>query len=289
MILSPAERSYLYECLTQNPPIRPDSRSDHQFRPLEAKTSFLPGSNGSGRIRLMDGSECIVSVKSKVVIAEQHPSLIECDVEVSGFRDDSNFVSNIKFNLTSLLLQNFPLQYLKLTSKYSYKLYIDCIVIIHSSYPLSLLSFTCYLALKTTRLPLLVSDSNDEDIAELPTFSDDWNNAKYIQQFLKPGQLFQPPIFITMGAIGNNLLFDPSIEEEQVLENGIIISFYNGKVITPISNMNLATNSNNSNFKGLNQSLIIKSIKLGNKYGAIIIEALDNLIELDRDSDDAIF
>lgn len=289
MILSPAERSYLYDSLTQSPPIRPDSRSEHQFRPLEAKTSFLPGSNGSGRIRLMDGSECIVSVKSKVVITQEHSSLIECDIDVSGFRDDSNFLSNLKFNLTSLLQQNFPTQHLKLTSKYSFKLYIDCIVIIHSSYPLSLLSLTCYLALKTTRLPLLVSDANDEEIAELPTFSDDWDNAKYITDYLKEGETFQPPIFITLGAIGENLIFDPSIEEEQVLENGIVISFYNGTVITPISNINLATNSNNDNFKGLNQKLIVKSVSLGNKYGGAIVKALDMLIESDKDSDDAIF
>lgn len=281
MILSPAERSYLYESLTQQPPIRPDSRTEFQFRPLEAKASFLPGSNGSGRIRLMDGSECIVSVKAKVVPHAQHTQLIECDIDVSGHRDDLNFLSNLKFNLTSLLEKNFPTESLRLTTKFSFKLYIDCIVIVHSSYPLTLLSLTSYLALKTTKLPLLISDSNDAEIAEMPTFSDDWNNAKLINS--------SPPIFITLGAIGKNLIFDPSIEEEQVLENALIISFQDGKVITPISNMNLATNSNNSNFKGLNSELVIKSIQLGNKYGAAVIEALDNLLEIDKGEDDSIF
>ena len=289
MILSPAERGYLYDSLVQVPPIRPDSRNPHQFRPLEAKTGFLPGSNGSARIRLMDGSECIVSVKSKVVVTAEHSNLVQCDVDISGFRDDSNFVCNIKFGLTNLLHQNFPTEYLRLTSKYSFKLFIDCIVISHSSYPLGLLSLTCYLALKTTRLPLLVSDAHDEEIAELPTFSDDWDNSKLIQDYLKPGEVFQPPIFVTLGAIGDNLIFDPSTEEEQVLENSIIITYYNGKVITPITNMNLATNSNSSNIKGLNQSLIIKGISLGNKYCGAIIKALDNLIEADKDSGDSIF
>lgn len=281
MILSPAERAYLYDSLAQVPPIRPDSRSEYQFRPLEAKTSFLPGSNGSARIRLMDGSECIVSVKSKVVLQSKEPSLIECDIDVAGFRDNSNFVTNLKFHLTNLLLQNFPADYLKLTTKYTFKLFLDCIVISHSSYPLTLLSLTTYLALKTTRLPLLVSEVNDSEIAEQPTFSDDWNNARLIAD----GN-FQPPVFITVGSVGSSLLLDPSIEEEQVLENGLLVGFYKNRVITPVTNTNLATNSNNTNFKGLQQLLVVKSIALCNKYCPMIIQALDTLVEQDDDNDD---
>lgn len=288
MILSPAERSYLYESLTQKTPIRPDSRSEHQFRPLEAKTSFLPASNGSARIRLTDGSECIVSVKSKVVLTSQEPNLIECDIDVAGHRDDSNFVTNLNFNLTSLLSKNFSFQHLKLTSKYTFKLFIDCIVISHSSYPLTLLSLTCYLALKTTRLPLLVSDVNDEEIEEQPTFSDDWDNAQLLSTMFG-NDSFQPPIFITLGVIGQNLIFDPSIEEEQVLENGLIISWYNNKVIAPVTNMNLAANSNNSNYKGLNNNLIIKGITMVNKYCGAVTHALDTLIEQDDGNDGTIF
>ena len=284
--LSPAERSYLYDSLTQQPIIRPDLRSIHQYRPLVAKTSFLPGSNGSARIRTGDGSECIVSVKSKVVLMSQESNLIEVDVDIIGHRDDSNYVSNLKFQLMNLLQQNFPREILKLTTRYAFKLYIDCIVISHTSYPLSLLSLTTYLALKTTRLPLLISDVNDEEIAEQPTFSDDWDNAKLLQDCLENGKTFQPPIFITIGVIGNNLILDPSIEEEQVLENGLIVSFYNNKVITPISNTNFAVNSNNSNFKGLKQSLVVKSIALCNKYCPSIVKALDNLIEEDNDEND---
>lgn len=288
MILSPAERSYLYDSLTQATPIRPDSRSDHQFRPLEAKTSFLPASNGSARIRLMDGSECIVSVKSKVVLISQENNLIECDIDVAGHRDDSNFVTNLNFNLTNLLSKNFPFQYLRLTSKYTFKLFIDCIVISHSSYPLSLLSLTCYLALKTTKLPLLVSDVNDEEIEEQPTFSDDWDNAQLLSTMIKY-ESFSPPIFITLGVIGQNLIFDPTIEEEQVLENGLIVSWHNNKVIAPVSNMNLAANSNNANYKGLNNKIIIRGISMVNKYCGAITHALDTLIEQDDENDGTIF
>lgn len=285
MILSPAERSFLFDSLTQSPPVRPDSRSDHRYRPLEAKTSFLPGSNGSARIRLIDGSECIVSVKTKVVLSARESNLIECDVDVSGYRDDSNFVGNLKFNLTNLLVKNFPFEYLKLTSKYSFKIFLDCIIISHSSYPLSLLSLTCYLALKTTRLPLLVSEIDDSQVEEQPTFSDDWENSQLLSTIIKEDN-FQPPIFITLGVVGDNLLFDPSLEEEQVLENGLIIGWFDNKVITPISNINLAVNSNNSNFKGLKAQTFIKATAMVNKYCGAIVHALDTLIEQDQDDND---
>ena len=163
---------------------------------------------------------------------QQGHNLIEVDIDIVGHRDDSNYVANLKFQLTNLLQQNFPFEVLKLTSKYTFKLYIDCIIISHSCYPLSLISITNYLALKTTRLPLLISDVNDEEIAELPTFSDDWENAKLIQDYHLNDNTrgwiineISTTNFITIGVIGKNLILDPSFEEEQVLENGLIISF----------------------------------------------------------------
>ncbi|KAI5966112.1 RRP42 [Candida margitis] len=295
MLLSPAEKQYLYDSLSQSSVIRPDSRSIHQYRPLEATTSFLPGSNGSARIRLSDGSECLISVKSKVVSIDPDASkdnlsnLIDVDVDIVGYRDDSNYITNLKFQLINLLHQNFPHLVLQLTSRYAFKLFIDCIIISHSSYPLSLISLATYLALKTTRLPLLVSDPNDLQVAEYPTFSDDWDNARTIEEILVDKQIgteFKPPIFITIGVVGKNLLFDPSVEEEQVLENGVIVSFYNNKVITPIANANFAINSNNSNFKGLNKTVLMKCITLCNQYCPAIVKALDTLIEQEGDQND---
>jgi exosome complex component RRP42 len=284
-MLSPAERSFLHDSLIRLPPIRPDRRADYQFRPLEAKTGFLPGSNGSARIRLMDGSECIISVKSKVVITALESALIECDVDISGHRDDSNYVSNLKYNLETVLLENFPTGCLNLTTKYSYKLFIDCIVISHALYPLGLMSLACYLALKTSRLPLLISEVNDADIEEQPTFSDDWDEARNLAEMPD----FHPPISIVAGVIGSNILFDPSAEEVQVLENGLLLTWYNGKVISPVSNINLATNSKNTNFKGLGPHLITKSISMAQNYCGDIVKALDSVIDLENNAPDTIF
>lgn len=291
MILSPAERAYLHDSLVQKPSIRPDARAEHQFRPLEAKTSFLPGSNGSSRIRLADGAECIVSVKSKVVYTAKENSLLECDIDIQGYRDDSNFVANLKYNMINVLHKNFPFEALKLTSKYSYKLFIDCIVISHSTYPLTLISFATYLALKTTRLPLLISEIDDEEVEEQPTFSDDWEDSRFLGDVdgKANGANFQPPILIDVGVIGNNLLFDPSLEEEQVLENGLIVSFYNNKALTPIMNMSFSLNSNKDNYKGINKAHIFKALGMVNKYCGAVVHALDTLIEQDDEVDGTIF
>lgn len=64
--LSPAELSYLHTSLSQTPPIRPDSRSPTQFRPLVAETDILPSTNGSARICFADGTEAVVGVKAEV-------------------------------------------------------------------------------------------------------------------------------------------------------------------------------------------------------------------------------
>lgn len=281
MLLSPAERLYLYDSLVQTPPVRPDARNTYQFRPLEAKTNFLLGSNGSSRLRMSDGGECIVSVKSKVVKIDETPNLLEVDVDVLGFRDDSNFVSTLKYHLTSLLNKNFPFESLRLTKKYAFKLFIDCIVVSNTSHPLTIMSLAIYLALKTTKLPKLVSEIDDEEVEEQPTFSDDWEDARLLQEIINAD--FQPPIYITLGIIGDNMIFDPSIEEEQVLENGLIISFYNGSAQTPVQNISLALNSNKNNYKGLKPNRIIESISMVNEYCGNIVKALDILIEQDDD------
>lgn len=285
MFLSPAERSYFYDSLIQKPPIRPDGRTALQMRPLEAKTQFLPASNGSARIRMADGSECIVSVKLKVVLIAKESNLIECDIDVAGVRSDSNYVANLKYNLTSLYSKNFPTHKLHLTKKYAYKLFVDCVVISHMLHPLTLLTMAAYLALKSTKLPLLVSEVDDEEIEEQPTFSDDWELAQDLESFLKV-ELFQPPLIITFGVVGSNLLLDPTVQEELALDNGLLMGWHDGKVISPIFNHNLATNSNNVNFKGMSPKVVFEATAMGSRCCPQVVEALDKLVENDENDHD---
>ncbi|MCJ1259417.1 hypothetical protein MMC24_007254 [Lignoscripta atroalba] len=74
VLLSPAELSYLHSSLSLAPPLRPDSRSPTQFRPLIAETDILPGTNGSARICFADGTEAIVGVKAEVEKSSPRPS-----------------------------------------------------------------------------------------------------------------------------------------------------------------------------------------------------------------------
>lgn len=64
--LSPAELAFLHSSLSATPPIRPDSRTAVQFRPLTAETDVLPSTNGSAHLSFSDGSEAIVGVKAEV-------------------------------------------------------------------------------------------------------------------------------------------------------------------------------------------------------------------------------
>ncbi|ODQ80683.1 hypothetical protein BABINDRAFT_160919 [Babjeviella inositovora NRRL Y-12698] len=270
MKLSPAERSYLHDSLALQPPIRPDARSPAQFRPLEASISFLPSSNGSARIRLSDGSECIVSVKSKVVLTANVSSLILVDVDVSGYRDDSNFVSNLNYHLQSILNSHFPTAVLRLTSRYSFKIFVDCVVLLHTSYPLGLLSLTTYLALKTTSLPKLVSEVNDEEVEEQPTFSDDWDQSTPL---IPTNSTFQPPLLFVVAVVGDNVFIDPSREEQEVSENGMIIGYETQGVISPFNNISLSDRE----VKGMKLLHVIKAHLLVKKCGEEVLKALNSV------------
>lgn len=103
MSLSVAEKSYLYDSLASTPSIRPDGRLPHQFRPIEIFTDFLPSSNGSSRIIASDGSECIVSIKSKVVDHHVENELLQVDVDIAGQRDDALVVETITSLLNKVL------------------------------------------------------------------------------------------------------------------------------------------------------------------------------------------
>lgn len=65
-LLSPSELAFLTTSLTLTPPIRPDSRTSTQFRPLVAELDILPSCNGSARMVWADGAECVAGIKAEV-------------------------------------------------------------------------------------------------------------------------------------------------------------------------------------------------------------------------------
>lgn len=261
MILSATERTYLYESLSQSPPIRPDGRTNNQFRPIQSQVGFLESSNGSAKITLSDGSECIVSIKAKVVEKTQEPDLVSVDVDVAGEREDSPFVLNLTSTLQSLYSKHIPKESLNLTSKFAYKVYIDILVIATYSYPLTLMSFATYLALQSTFLPKITSSVDDKEIEEQPTFHDyEFNKLQ-----------LKVPVVFTVVIIGVNYIIDPSAHEMEICDNGLIVSWFDGKAISPLESVKL----NDSNVKSVKPDLILKSVELVAGIANTVITALD--------------
>ncbi|AMD20067.1 HCL084Cp [Eremothecium sinecaudum] len=261
MVLSITEKSYLIDSLSCNPPIRPDGRSSNQFRPIEISTEFLSSSNGSSRIILSDGSECIVSVKSKVVDFNLDPELVVVDVDIAGHRDDSVFVRSIVSMLNNLILRDFNMEKLHLTKRYGFKLFVDVLVLCSSSYPLTPISLAIYSALNSTYLPKLVSNKDDLQIDELPMFHDfDFEKLQV-----------DVPLLFTVAVIDDVVVVDPSSMEDEVACNGLVITWSNGTVCAPIRSIGL----NEDYSSGFDVKHIMMAIDVIKECAPKVVKALN--------------
>ena len=244
---SPAELAYLYKSLTLTPPIRSDSRTDTQFRPLTAETDLLPLTNGSAHLSFSDGSEALVGVKADVertahTEAEDGEgtqkgdlSWVSLAVDLPTLRDDDlnlAFLSEmLRESLVSSSTPSLP-DALVINRNWHWKLYIDVKLLSPYSLsdPLPLLSLTTHLALLSTRLPKLKSQGEED-----PMFDDDWEASTYLYQWARKGKgrvagsdgrkaLSRPPVTLQVMAVGGNAIFDPSREELAVADGIFAIS-----------------------------------------------------------------
>ncbi|KAG4429557.1 hypothetical protein IFR05_014966 [Cadophora sp. M221] len=245
ILLSPAELSYLHTSLSLTPPIRPDSRTAAQFRPLIAESNILPGTNGSARICFADGTEAVVGVKAEV--ERSRPSYqvlggedgdegrgngqeekgrglnewVEIAVEIPGFRDDDSMPIFLGALLAEALLADGEFTgRLWINERFHWKLYLDILLLSQPlSYPLPLLSLTTHLALLSTRLPKLKSEG-DED----PLFDDDWDASVFVYPRDVQALHARPPVTLLVMAVKDNIIFDPSKEELAVAEVVLAVS-----------------------------------------------------------------
>lgn len=263
MVLSVTEKAFLADSLKADPVIRPDGREAYQNRPIELFVNFLPSSNGSSRIIASDGSECIVSVKSKVVDHTLEDELIEVDVDIVGYRDGSLLVESTSSFLKKALRlgETVERKSLQLTTKYSFKLYIDILVISCNSNPTSLISFGMYTALKSTYLPKLISSYDDLQVEELPTFHD------YDLVKLE----IDPPVVFLLAIVGDNIILDPAANECEVANNGLLLTWSNGKIVSPVRTIAL----NDTHLEGFDQNIIKLAYEMVTQYAPEIVRALD--------------
>lgn len=264
MGLSVTEKLYLYDSLTSNPVVRPDGRKSHQFRPIEVFTDFLPSANGSSRIIASDGSECIVSIKAKVIDHTVEDELIHVEIDIAGQRDDSPQVETMTSLLNNVLEPRggIDVSKLKLTKRYSFKIFIDVLLLSSASHPVSLISMAIHSALNSTYLPKLVSSFDDLEVEELPTFHD---------YDLVRLELSAPVVFVA-AIVGDSILMDAAAAESEVSNNGLIITWSNGKAISPIRTVAL----NDSNVKGFDPKILQKAITMVEEYAPDVLRALNN-------------
>lgn len=155
--LSPAELSYLYTSLSQDPPVRPDGRAPTQFRPLVAETDILPSANGSARICFADGTEAIVGVKAEVEKTGRRGGIsgvrkdaaaddvemgggddaheregkgeetwLDVSIDIPGMRDDDALPVFLAAMLTEALLADGDVKdRLWINSRFHWRLYVD--------------------------------------------------------------------------------------------------------------------------------------------------------------------
>ncbi|KAK8143107.1 hypothetical protein G3M48_007709 [Beauveria asiatica] len=256
-LFSPAELAYLRSSLSLHPPIRPDGRDPRQFRPLTAETGVLPGTHGSARVCLADGTEAIVGVKAEMErtvegragaedrleevetqragdeaearerTRQGREGWLEITVEIPGQRDDEAATVFLAEMLREALLADGEFAgKLWINRRFHWRLYLDVLLISPPlSYPLPLLSLTTHLALLSTRLPRLKSEG-DED----PMFDDDWDASTFL--YPRGGDdarrrstvSSRPPITLLVVAIEANVIFDPSREELAVADTALAVS-----------------------------------------------------------------
>lgn len=175
------------------------------------------------------------------------PDWISLNVDISTLRDDDallNFLSEMLREplLTASTQQNTSLvDALVINSNWHWHLHIDILLLspfsaAGTSYPLPLLSLATHLALRSTRLPKLKSQGEED-----PLVDDDWESSAYlfparpkakrkaqhdplaiskqVEQMMR-----MPPITLLVMTAGSNIIFDPSHSELAVADAVLAVS-----------------------------------------------------------------
>jgi exosome complex component RRP42 len=174
------------------------------------------------------------------------PDWISLNVDISTLRDDDALLNFLSEMLREPLLtaSNRPntclVDALVINNNWHWHLHIDILLLspfsaAGTSYPLPLLSLATHLALRSTRLPKLKSQGEED-----PLVDDDWESSIYLfsprskgkrkgqhdpsttSQPAEPMRL--PPITLLVMTAGPNIIFDPSHSELAVADAVLAIS-----------------------------------------------------------------
>lgn len=280
MLLSVAEKRFIYEGLLQSPPARPDLRNAIQYREINVSTDVLKSSNGSAWINMKDGSECVSSCSVAIKKSEEAHFNVECEVSIFGLKEENELAQKLKLYLELMYQKNTNRDMFKINNKHCYTIKVECVVLKYTNNPISIISFANYIALKRTRVPGFCDSVNFGDANNVPLISSDYFESRLLNE-ISETLSFDPPIMLVVGIIGNNIIFDPSADEEQVLENSMIVTYYEGEISAPIMSVNYFFNTVNTEIKEIPSSAVCKCIATCEKHGNEIVSKLNALLEDD--------
>jgi exosome complex component RRP42 len=174
-----------------------------------------------------------------------NPSWISLNVDISTLRDDDPFLVFLSEMLREPLLSSTSItslaDILVINNNWHWHLHIDILLLspftaTGTSYPLPLLSLATHLALRSTRLPKLKSQGEED-----PLVDDDWESSEFLfsppnananakskarteKTIIKDSQITIPPITLLVMTASQNIILDPSHSELAVADTVLAIS-----------------------------------------------------------------
>jgi exosome complex component RRP42 len=215
---------------------------------VKAEVQKTPGGNISRRLdEEMDEKMNLDDIRAPMAalnsrrIPRGDPNWISLNIDISTLRDDDPLLVFLSEMLREPMLTSTSggslADKLVINRNWHWHLHIDVLLLSPftasgTSYPLPLLSLATHLALRSTRLPKLKSQGEED-----PLVDDDWESSEYLfpktngkgkaqekPMGAEPIASSMPPITLLVMTVGDNIIFDPSHSELAVADSVLAVS-----------------------------------------------------------------
>ncbi|XP_066590750.1 exosome complex exonuclease RRP42 [Prorops nasuta] len=274
--LSLAEKTFILHGLDAD--FRNDGRRRCEYRSMEIETKILPQANGSARIR-MGNTDVLVSVKLEIdtpIPERPHEGKLEFFVDCSanatpqfegkGGDDLATEISNILVSAYQSPYA-FDLKSLSIIShKKCWKMYIDVLILECGGNLYDVIGAAVKGGLYSTEIPRITAATLDGGEADIQLSDDPYDNITLHDTNF--------PAIVTVCKIGDNLVVDPTTEEEMCSSASIVMSVMpNGKVTSVIK---VGSSS-------LQPSTLEKVFEMGSAVGKQLNLGLMNALKKERE------
>jgi len=217
------EEKYALELIMKGK--RVDGRKFDEFRPIEIIPNIIKNAEGSAQVRFGD-TEVIAGVKMKtgtpfadtpnegiLIVNSEFTPLASPDFESGPPGEDAIELSRV---VDRGIRESHMVDVEQLVLKPEEKvwaMFVDIHMINHQGNLIDAASIAAVTALHTTKIPKIELAKEGEKIDKILR-----------GEYEKPLPAVHIPITITVGKVGNNLLVDPNLEEEKVLDAKLSIA-----------------------------------------------------------------